>query len=142
MGDANITHEAGPEYVTGARWNDSVDGNGSVDANGTVNYLVPGIYQITYTYTDSSGNPAVPVIRLIKVEDNTPPVITLIGDTNITHPASTTYIDQSEVERYCGWQYRRCQWFGRFQHTRYLSNPYSATDTAGNVAYKLLEPSG
>ena len=70
LGDANITHEAGPEYVdAGARWNDSVDGNGSADANGTVNHLVPGIYQITYTYTDSSGNPAVPVIRTIKVED-------------------------------------------------------------------------
>ena len=64
LGDANVTHEAGPEYVdAGVRWNiDSVDGNGSADANGTVNYLVPGIYQITYTYTDSSGNPAVPVL--------------------------------------------------------------------------------
>ena len=83
LGDANITHEAGPEYVdAGARWNDSVDGNGSADANGTVNYLVPGIYQITYTYTDSSGNPVVPVTRTIKVEDTTPLVIALIGDEN------------------------------------------------------------
>ena len=49
---------------------------------------------ITYTYTDSSGNPAVPVTRTIKVEDNTPPVITLIGDANVTHLAATTYIDQ------------------------------------------------
>ena len=95
LGDSNITHEAGPEYVdAGARWNDSVDGNGTADANGTVNHRVPGIYQITYNYTDSSGNPAVPVTRTIRVEDTTPPVITLIGDANITHLASTTYIDQ------------------------------------------------
>ena len=95
LGDANITHEAGPEYVdAGARWNDSVDGNGTADANGTVNSQVPGIYQITYNYTDSSGNPAVPVTRTIKVEDNTPPVITLFGDENVTHLASTTYMDQ------------------------------------------------
>ena len=78
----------------GARWNDSVDGNGTADANGTVDHRVPGIYQITYNYIDSSGNPAVPVTRTIRVEDTTPPVITLIGDANITHLASTTYIDQ------------------------------------------------
>ena len=95
LGDSNITHEAGPEYVdAGARWNDSVDGNGTADANGTVNSQVPGIYLITYTHTDSSGNPAVPVTRTIQVEDTTPPVITLIGDENVTHLASTTYIDQ------------------------------------------------
>jgi putative intracellular protease/amidase len=95
LGDSNITHEAGAEYVdAGAQWNDSVDGNGTADANGTVDHLVPGIYHITYTYTDSSGNAAVPVTRTIKVEDTTPPVITLIGDANITHLASTTYIDQ------------------------------------------------
>ena len=65
LGDANITHEAGPEYVdAGARWNDSVDGNGTADANGTVNSR-PGTYLITYTYTDSSG-PAVPVTRTIR----------------------------------------------------------------------------
>ena len=68
LGDSNITHEAGPEYVdAGAKWNDSVDGNGTADANGTVNSQVPGIYLITYTYTDSSGNPAVPVTRTIEV---------------------------------------------------------------------------
>ena len=74
----------------GAKWNDSVDGNGTADANGTVNSQVPGIYLITYTYTDSSGNPAVPVTRTIEVVDTTPPVITLIGDENVTHLASTT----------------------------------------------------
>ena len=72
LGDANITHGAG---CPGARWNDSVDGNGG-DANGTVNSQVPGTYLITYTYTDSSGNSAVPVTRTIQVEDTTPPVIT------------------------------------------------------------------
>ena len=141
LGDANITHEAGPEYVdAGARWNDSVDGNGSADANGTVNYLVPGIYQITYTYTDSSGNPAVPVTRTIKVEDNTPPVITLIGDTNITHPASTTYIDQgakwNDIVDGNGTADANgsvdSNTPGIYQIT------YSATDTAGNEAEPVV----
>ena len=95
LGDANITHEAGPEYIdVGARWNDSVDGNGTADANGTVNHLVPGTYLITYSYTDSSGNTAQQVVRTVNVVDTTPPVITLIGDANVTHSASTIYIDQ------------------------------------------------
>ena len=57
-------------------------------------FTVPGTYLITYTYTDSSGNSAVPVTRTIQVEDTTPPVITLFGDENVTHLASTTYMDQ------------------------------------------------
>ena len=78
----------------GANWHDSVDGNGTADANGTVDHLVPGIYQIIYTYTDSSGNTAQQVVRKVNVVDTTPPVISLIGDANVTHSASTTYIDQ------------------------------------------------
>ena len=95
LGDSNITHEAGGIYVdAGANWTDNVDGNGTADANGTVNHLVPGTYQITYSYTDSSGNAAQLIVRAINVVDTTPPVISLIGDANITHLASTTYIDQ------------------------------------------------
>ena len=47
---------------------DSVDGNGSADANGTVNYLVSeSIRSHTLTRTRET---AVPVTRMIKVEDN------------------------------------------------------------------------
>ena len=95
LGDTNITHEAGPEYVdAGARWNDSVDGNGTADANGTVDHLVPGIYQITYPLPIPVAMLPSSFVRTINVVDTTPPVITLIGDSNITHLASTTYIDQ------------------------------------------------
>ena len=76
---------------------DSVDGNGSADANGTVNYLVPGTYQITYTYTDSSGNPAVPVTRTIQIKDTTPPVIALIGDENVTIEAGLEYVEEGAI---------------------------------------------
>ena len=98
LGDSNITHEAGPEYVdAGARWNDSVDGNGTADANGTVNHLVPGIYQITYSFTDSSGNAAQQIVRTINVVDTTPPVINLIGDSNITIEAGLSFNDQGAI---------------------------------------------
>ncbi|MEL0099690.1 MAG: immunoglobulin-like domain-containing protein, partial [Opitutae bacterium] len=94
LGDANITHEAGELYTDlGANWHDSVDGNGTADANGTVDHLVPGIYQIIYTYSDSSGNTAQQITRTINVVDTSPPVISLIGDANLTHSASNEYVD-------------------------------------------------
>ena len=97
-GDDNITHEAGKLYTdAGARWNDSVDGNGIADANGTVDYEVPGTYHITYTYTDNSGNFAHKVIRTIHVVDTISPIITLIGDANITISTGMEFIDPGAV---------------------------------------------
>ena len=94
LGDANITHEAGYEYFDlGANWHDNIDGNGTADSNGTVNPFTLGTYKITYPFTDSSGNTAQSVVRAVTVVDTTPPVITLIGDDRVTHPASSTYID-------------------------------------------------
>ena len=97
-GDANLTHEAGSKYIDeGAVWNDLVDGNGTAIASGAVNENVPGIYEITYNYTDTSGNAAIPVVRQIYVVDTTPPVITLIGDANPNHEAGSVYIDEGAV---------------------------------------------
>ena len=73
-----ISHR--PPYIDqGAQWNDIVDGNGSADANGTVDSNTPGIYQITYDYTDHAGNPAQTVYRSVQVVDNQAPIITLLG---------------------------------------------------------------
>ena len=141
IGDSNITHEAGPEYVdAGAKWNDSVDGNGTADANGTVNSQVPGIYQITYTYTDSSGNPAVPVTRTIEVVDTTPPVISLIGDQNVTHLASTTYNDQGAQWNDIVDGNGTADANGTVDHNTpgIYQITYSATDTAGNEAEPVV----
>ena len=64
IGDANVTHLASSEYFDeGATWSDIVDGNGTADANGSVNSNAPGIYQITYSATDSSGNDADPIVQ-------------------------------------------------------------------------------
>ena len=53
----------------------------------------PGIYQIIYTKTDAAGNVADPVVRTINVVDSDAPVITLLGDANITHEAGSVYTD-------------------------------------------------
>ena len=60
---------------------------GSVDSN------TPGIYQVTYYVTDAVGNEAQPVTRSVNVIDVDAPIITLLGDANITHEAGPEYVD-------------------------------------------------
>ena len=50
-------------------------------------------YWKLYSVTDSSGNAATEVTRVVNVTDTTAPVITLIGDAQITVEVGTTYTD-------------------------------------------------
>ena len=93
-GDANVTHEAGIAYHdANATWSDIVDGSGVVIGNGEVDISTPGEYVLSYNYTDQAGNVAVPVTRTVNVVDTTIPVITLNGDSNISHEAGGEYHD-------------------------------------------------
>ena len=49
---------------------------------------------ITYAVSDSAGNAAAVVTRTVNVVDTTKPVITLTGNSEVTHEAATTYNDQ------------------------------------------------
>ena len=52
------------------------------------------VIRVTYNVTDSSGNAAATeVTRTVNVTDTTAPVITLVGDTQITVEAGSTYTD-------------------------------------------------
>jgi hypothetical protein len=94
-GDANVTHEAATAYLdAGATWADTLDGNGALVAAGTVDVNVPGVYVLTYDFTDAAGNAAVSVTRIVSVVDTTKPVISLSGDATVTHEAATVYLDE------------------------------------------------
>jgi parallel beta-helix repeat protein len=94
IGDGNITHEAGQLYTdANASWSDHVDGSGMVTASGIVNINTPGSYELSYDYSDTSGNAASTVTRTVTVVDTTAPVLTIIGDGNITHEAGQLYTD-------------------------------------------------
>ena len=94
LGDANITHEGGSPYLdANASWTDTVDGSGVVHASGEVNASDPGVYVLSYDYTDAAGNAAQTVIRTVHVVDSTAPVISLLGDANITHEGGSPYLD-------------------------------------------------
>ena len=48
---------------------------------------------MTYNVTDSSGNAASEVTRTVSVTDTTAPVITLVGDAEVTVEVGSTYTD-------------------------------------------------
>ena len=88
VGASSITHEVGTLfYDQNATWTDNVDGNGTVSGTGSVNPNILGIYILSYNYTDSNGNAASTVTRTVTVVDTTAPILSIIGDQNLTHEA-------------------------------------------------------
>ena len=90
--NGSSTIEAGTVFdiVTG-----TVEDNYDVNKNATVvsnlDSDVPGVYTVTWSGTDSSGNEAVDVVWTITVEDTTIPVITNIDDVTISIEYGTGY---------------------------------------------------
>ena len=87
LGDSTVTVEGATSFSDpGATATDFEDGNltSSITTSGTVNLQVVGAYQLVYTATDSSGI-GVNVTWTVNVVDTTAPVITLTGDTTVTH---------------------------------------------------------
>ena len=90
--NGSSTIEAGIVFdiVTG-----TVEDNYDVNKNATVvsnlDSDVPGVYTVTWSGTDSSGNEAVDVVWTITVEDTTIPVITNIDDVTISIEYGTGY---------------------------------------------------
>ena len=53
----------------------------------------PGLYTIIYNVADAAGNAATLVIRSVTVTDETAPVLSLVGNPEITIASDTTYTD-------------------------------------------------
>jgi enamine deaminase RidA (YjgF/YER057c/UK114 family) len=136
-GEANITLEAGFAYLdANASWSDAVDGSGVVYASGQVNASAPGVYVLSYDYTDAAGNVAQAITRTVNVVDTTAPLIVLNGDVNITHEGGVPYLDAnaswSDAVDGSGVVYASGQVDESTPGVYVLS--YNYTDAAGNVA--------
>ena len=93
-GSASVTMEAGSEYVdAGATASDTVDGAIPVVVDNKVNTQVPGSYLVSFTATDTAGNAAVEVTRIVIVQDTLPPVITLTDSASVMVEAGADYTD-------------------------------------------------
>ncbi len=100
-----------------------------------VNLSTVGIYPITYTATDSSGNITI-TTRYIDVQDNTLPVIKLIGKDTVVIDVHTDYFEQGAkvTDNYC----QNVQWdVDTAPNNEVLGNytlTYSAVDCENNNA--------
>ncbi|MEC7178105.1 MAG: immunoglobulin-like domain-containing protein, partial [Candidatus Thermoplasmatota archaeon] len=89
LGDNPATVELGSTYTDAGA---TADGGETVTTSGTVDTNTVGVYTITYTATDSSGNQGI-ATRTVNVVDTTAPVITVLGNNPETVEVGSTYTD-------------------------------------------------
>ena len=77
----------------GATASDTCDAHPTVATNGLpIDVNTPGIYVLTYTAMDATGNTS-SLTRTVTVSDSQPPVITLTNGASITMECHTTFTD-------------------------------------------------
>ena len=95
-GQAIATVNLNSTYTdAGATATDEVDGDltSSIVTTGVVNTSVEGNYIITYTVSDTSGNTTTATRQVIVEGDTTAPVITILGEAEVSINQYTPYID-------------------------------------------------
>ncbi|WOV93882.1 MAG: DUF5011 domain-containing protein [Candidatus Nitrosoabyssus spongiisocia] len=95
-GNSTITLFVGATYN---EQNATTDDDSPVTIGGdTVNSSLMGNYTVTYDSVDSAGNNATQVVRTVIISDapdNTPPVITLIGNATVYVELDSSYSEQN-----------------------------------------------
>ena len=95
FGGASVTREAGQAWAEpGAAGHDARDGNltASITVTGTVDMNTTGTYVLTYSVADAAGNEA-NATRTVTVVDTTHPVLTLLGDANMSQAKDSAWVD-------------------------------------------------
>ncbi len=95
FGGASVTREAGQAWAEpGAAGHDARDGNltASITITGTVDMNTTGTYILTYSVADAAGNEA-NATRTVTVVDTTNPVLTLLGDANMSQAKDSAWVD-------------------------------------------------
>ena len=96
LGSATLVHEAATSYTdAGATAVDALGDDLSSAISITsadINVSDVGNQVVTYSVTDAGGNTNT-ATRTVTVQDTTDPVITLLGDLNMTHAKNTTWLD-------------------------------------------------
>ena len=64
-----------------------------LEAVSDVDAYKPGSYSVTFNLSDAAGNDATEIVRTVNIVDTTEPKLTLKGDPDIIHEASTNYTD-------------------------------------------------
>jgi hypothetical protein len=98
LGAATVDIKQGDAYAdAGASASDAEDGDISADivvGGDVVDTATAGTYVITYDVTDSGGLAATQVTRTVNVNEDMPPVITLVGNAAVTLTVGNVYNEQ------------------------------------------------
>ncbi len=142
-GDAQLTVIKGQSFTDpGATATDDHDGTLTVVTSGSVDTNKAGTYTITYTATDSAGNKATKtrtvIVKAPAAGDTTPPVITLIGPSELTINKGVYYTDPgaNATDNLDGDVEVKVTGNIDFSKPGTYTLTYTATDSAGNVATK------
>jgi formylglycine-generating enzyme required for sulfatase activity len=96
LGSVSLVHEAVTPYTdAGATAVDALGGDLSSAISITssdINVSDVGNQVVTYSVTDAGGNTNT-ATRTVMVEDTTDPVLTMLGDLNMTHAKNTAWVD-------------------------------------------------
>ncbi|MDG1823266.1 MAG: DUF5011 domain-containing protein, partial [Flavobacteriaceae bacterium] len=140
-GNPVITLAVGTPYTDlGASALDNYDGNitASINTINPVDSNTVGVYTVRYSVSDAAGNIATEVIRTVNIVDAFRPIITLIGDANITLEVGALYVDAGATALDAE--------DGDISHSIVVSNPvdvnslgsytitYDVQDSDGNMA--------
>ena len=102
----------------------------------------PGDYTITYNATDAYGNKAVQVTRKVTVVDSTAPIITLLGDAEVTMEFGDDYADAGAKanDAVDGDLSERIEFVNPLNTNRTgtYTLTFNVTDTAGNDAEEVV----
>ena len=92
----NVEASQSPFDDPGFTASDSFQGNitSSVVTTGVVDMQSLGTYTLRYNVTDNSGNAADEKTRIVNVDDNTSPVITIQGNETINIELGSSFTDQ------------------------------------------------
>ena len=101
VGSDSVIINAGVMYEDlGATCTDLVDDSPTLTSESTVDTSNVGIYMVTYSCIDNSGNSATQVSRTVTVRltpDNTPPTIRLVGSDSVTINTGVMYNDMGAI---------------------------------------------
>jgi hypothetical protein len=114
------------------------DVSGSIVLTGSVDTETPGTYTLTYAAVDAAGNAAEKVLRQVVVEDQTVPVVTLLGEASITLGCGEVYADAgATAEDACDGDLSSAIKTYNSVDTAVAGDylvVYTASDAAGNIA--------
>ena len=97
LGETEVSLELGSTYTdAGATAIDNIDGDitSSIEIVNNVDINTVGTYTVTYNVSDAAGNAATQVTRTVNITpDVTIPVITLLGESEVSLELGSTYTD-------------------------------------------------